>query len=77
MNIKFYRHKNKQVSANTVFLVDHDEKWNTIGDLLSYAPIGQHGACNELFITEDAVEITKEDYIEASKGFYTPEEYLL
>ena len=43
--------------------------------LVCYAPIGQHGALDPEYLNEcERISIT--DYITASEGLYTPEEYL-
>ena len=51
-----------------------DEMWND-QYITCYQPIGQHGGISPLFIDE-LTEITKEEYVEMSKGYFTPEEYL-
>lgn len=75
MNIKYYSNQFYPNWITHVFLVDLDEKWDREGNLMSYAPIGQHGACSPDYLKE-CTEITKEKYLEISEGFYTPEEYL-
>lgn len=40
-----------------------------------YCPIGQHSQADKDYVKE-CTEITKEQYKEASKGYYTPEDYL-
>ena len=79
MKIKYFKDKYRKLNAGSVFLVDIDsdrngEVWPK--QLTGYMPIGQHSAITKYFIKYDAVEITKEQYIEASRGLYTPEEYL-
>ena len=79
MKIKYFKDKYRKLNAGSVFLVDMEsdrtgEAWP--GQLTGYMPIGQHSAIANYYIKYDAVEITKEQYIEASRGLYTPEEYL-
>lgn len=63
-----------KTSANDVFVaIDEPADYN--GNITIYAPIGQHGAGSREYVKE-CEEITKEEYINASKGFYTPPDYL-
>lgn len=47
-----------------------------LGNEECYCPIGQHSACSADYILNDCIRITKEEYTEATNGFYTPEDYL-
>jgi hypothetical protein len=40
-----------------------------------YCPVGQHGEGYSSYIAE-CNHITKEEYLEASEGLYTPSDYL-
>ena len=80
MNIKFYRDKKGKKEAKNVLLVI----WDSATDgscnpkmVMSYCPIGQHGEALIDYVKKDCKEITKDDYMTISEGFYTPEEYLL
>lgn len=46
-----------------------------LDDETIYSPIGQHGSYVKAYL-DDCIEITKEQYVEESKGLLTPEEYL-
>ena len=79
MKIKYFKDKYARLNAGSVFLVDMEsdrtgQQWP--GQLTGYMPIGQHSAISKHFIKHDVVEITREQYIEASRGLYTPEDYL-
>lgn len=66
------------IDASTVFVVIHgSEKDCNPGNLMIYAPIGQHGEASVTYIRYNTRRITKEQYIKASEGLYTPEEYLV
>jgi hypothetical protein len=80
MKIKFFKDKFKRLDCRSVFLVDMEsdrtgEVWP--GQLTGYLPIGQHGAIPRGYIKDYAIEITKEQYLKASEGIYTPEVYLI
>lgn len=45
------------------------------GRVSIYAPIGQHSEADLGYI-EECIEISKESYLEASKLFYTPSDYI-
>lgn len=77
MNIKFYKDNdyNPQMFESwQVFLVDHDEVYRN-GNLLSYAPMGQHSEVSQKYL-DHCTPITKEEYVRISQALYTPEEYL-
>ncbi len=79
MKIKYFKDKYKKLEARHIFLVVMDS--DRIGNcwpkqLTGYMPIGQHSVIAREYIEQDAVEITKEQYIKTSEGFYTPKEYL-
>ena len=80
MKIKYFKDKYKRYNdLRYVFLVDmHSNRAgeNWPGQLTGYMPIGQHTSVARGYIEDDAVEITKEQYIKASEGIYTPEVYL-
>ena len=79
--IKFYCPKGnycgKATDPEQVFLVIPNTEKDCADDgcIMTYAPIGQH---SEAFISylDECIEISKEEYLEISKGIYTPEEYL-
>ena len=51
------------------------EEDNT-SDIIGYCPIGQHVTISRDYISE-CQEITKDEYMQAAKGYYTPKEYLV
>jgi hypothetical protein len=66
----YYVHKDdKELTGVSVMVVLEDED-----GLYCYSPIGQHHTMSREYF-EECVEITKEEYIEAS-SCYTPSEYL-
>lgn len=67
MQYKYYKTKYKRLSAGDVFVY--------LGGTGLYCPIGQHSNLS-LDYLKDCKEITKEDYLKASEGIYTPKEYL-
>jgi hypothetical protein len=82
MTIQFYKSRDyKKCGLSSYFLVDMDSlEQPTRGDrnptYTSYAPIGQHsGVCPD-YLRYNSIKITKEEYIKASEGFYTPDDYL-
>lgn len=73
--IGYYADKDKPLGPNTVF-VAINEHWDRAGKYITaYCPIGQHGPLDKKYLKE-CIKISKEQYLQASKGFYTPEEYL-
>jgi hypothetical protein len=82
MTIKYYKSKDYQkFGAAAYFLVNlEDFRPATRGDrndlYMSYAPIGQHSECAREYFENDCLEITKKEYIPATKGLYTPKDYL-
>lgn len=60
-----------QASDVFVYIVDNDRG----GRCQVYCPIGQHSEADIPYISE-CKRITKKEYMEASKLFYTPEDYL-
>lgn len=65
---------NEKKNASTVF-VAINEAFTNDGHITAYTPIGQHSALSRDYLN-DCERITKEEYLEASHGIYTPEEYL-
>lgn len=57
------------------YMVVIGETFSPTADLTVYSPIGQHRGATSSYIAE-CVEITKEEYIKETEGFYTPSEYL-
>jgi hypothetical protein len=68
MKYKYYKTKYKRLSANDVFVY--------LGGNELYCPIGQHSTLSLDYLNNDCKEITKEEYLKASEGIYTPEEYI-
>lgn len=70
--------KDKLPSANNVFIVLHgsEEDCNP-GNIMSYAPIGQHGEASKNYVRYNTKKITRSQYLKASKGIYTPREYTI
>lgn len=70
--------KNEPIEAKNVFVAIHgsEEDCNT-GMIMTYAPIGQHGEASLDYVNNDTKEITADQYIKASQGLYTPDEYLM
>lgn len=66
-------HGDKNYAGDVFVAIDEVADHN--GNLTIYCPIGQHSAGSSQYIDE-CEEITKEEYIQASKGYYTPQEYL-
>lgn len=73
----YYVHKDRQElwAENVEVVIMDDHEYFQSGKLTFYCPIGQHSN-GDMGYLEECLPITKEQYIEASKGFYTPEEYL-
>ena len=70
--IGFYVHYEDEVRADTVMTVideGHPDR------LTYYCPIGQHSEGQRAWLNE-CRKISKKEYLEASKGIYTPEEYI-
>lgn len=82
MNIQFYKSRDwKRYGLSAYMLVDLDSlEQPTRGDrnavYMSYAPIGQHSEVCPDYLRYNCIKISKQEYIEASKDFYTPKEYL-
>ena len=60
-------------TAADVFVALNEEQRN--GRVPIYSPIGQHSQADKEYIAE-CTKITKEQYKEISKGYYTPEDYV-
>jgi hypothetical protein len=63
--------ENEELNVNNVFVALFHE----LEGYSLYAPIGQHCQLAYEYLQE-CKEITRQQYIEFSKGFYTPSEYL-
>ncbi len=74
MKYTYYVDKSEKIEARHVFVTIWDAPANP-GLVLTYCPIGQHGEASLWYVNE-CKTISKKQYIEASRGFYTPEEYL-
>ena len=60
--------------AGDVFVVT-DQIIDHRGNIGIYCPIGQHSSASQSYI-DKCETITREEYIKASEGYYTPKEYL-
>lgn len=58
--------------ASVMAVIDDERK----GWFTCYCPIGQHSLMSAEYLNE-CNEITKDDYLKASEGIYTPEDYLV
>lgn len=67
----FYKPRYARYEPKNVFVYLGIEN----GEAGSYCPIGQHSAI-DLGYLQECVIISKAQYIKASMGLYTPEEYL-
>jgi DUF1680 family protein len=67
----FYVDPNQEIKANTVMVVINEG----YKKLTYYCPVGQHGEMDWSYFAE-CNPITKEQYMEVSKSFYTPKDYL-
>jgi hypothetical protein len=68
----YYVEKDAQVSANTVLVaIDNGDV-----ELTCYCPTEQHCSMTRAYLKECTTKIDKETYIEASKLFFTPSDYL-
>jgi len=72
--IGYFVDKNEEKTPSTIF-VAINEISDTKGNITSYCPIGQHSSLSKKYLKE-CVKISKNEYIDCSKGIYTPEEYL-
>lgn len=73
--IGYYIDKGGSLSPGEVFIAIN-RFWDWQGKYITaYCPIWQHGPLDKGYLKE-CYKITKEQYIQASKGFYTPKEYL-
>lgn len=75
MKYKYYKTKYARLSPTDVFVLVTD-KPDINGYVTVYTPIGQHGDAIIDYIKNDCKEISLETYLKASKGIYTPEEYI-
>lgn len=70
--------KDKAPMANNVFVVlQGSENDCNPGNLMIYSPIGQHGEGSKDYIRYNTKKITRSQYLKASKGIYTPQEYII
>ena len=67
----YFRHKDDHELTPLTVLVAIEAD----GELYVYCPKEQHCRTDRGYL-EECVPIAKEQYIQASKGFYTPREYL-
>lgn len=65
----------EKAAAKDVFLVYENSRNGEIF-LEGYAPVGQHINIADLGYVDVCTKISKEKYMDISKGLYTPEEYL-
>lgn len=73
--IGYYMDKDGDLSPGSVFIAI-DEPADIQGKFITgYCPIGQHCHIDREYLKE-CIPISKEQYIQASKGFFTPKEYL-
>ncbi|MFA5396656.1 MAG: hypothetical protein WC346_11675 [Methanogenium sp.] len=70
MKYRYFRYK-KHLRHNN--LSDYEI---ALSNTESYSPIGQHMISEISFLEHNCDEITKEEYIEATKSLFTPPEYL-
>lgn len=71
----YYIHKeDTEINSWTVMVLF--DSGLTGGKIEGYSPQESHFTCDRDYI-EDCKEITKAQYLNASKLFYTPEEYLI
>jgi len=73
--IGYFVDKDGDKSIPSDVFVAIDEVADFKGNLTIYCTIGQHGSASLEYIKE-CEEITKKEYIEASRGLYTPVEYI-
>jgi hypothetical protein len=66
----YYIDKDCKPSPSTIFVAIHSDD-----ELSCYAPVGQHSKLDSGYM-EECTEITREEYLEISKGFYTPADYI-
>jgi hypothetical protein len=67
----YFVHKDDELSPGTVMVVI-DEKQRR---LTCYCPIGQHSEMDRGYFAE-CIQISKDEYLKASEGDYTPSDYL-
>lgn len=73
--IGYFAPKGEERTPINIFVVLNEYHDINKKYLVCYAPIGQHGALDPEYL-KACERITKEEYLKASKGIYTPEEYL-
>jgi hypothetical protein len=68
----YFIHKDYKelIAENVMVVIDEGYK-----RLSCYCPIGQHSEMDRGYFAE-CLPITKEEYVEASRNFYTPSDYL-
>ena len=71
----YYVHKTAKINVHEVMIVI-DEQFSPTHDFTCYSPYEQHGGMTRGYFNE-CKQIKKEEYLEASKGYYTPKEYLI
>lgn len=68
----YFVHKDDKELNGVTIMVVIDEGYRR---LTCYSPIGQHSEMDRGYF-EECVKITKDEYLNASKGIYTPSDYL-
>lgn len=72
MLLGYYIDADVEASPSTIFVAIDEGQYDTV---TLYTPIGQHSEGAREYI-EECTPITKEEYLNISKGIYTPAEYL-
>ncbi len=65
----------KLIPADVFVALHGTEKDCNEGNIMIYAPIGQHGEAN-LNLVQHCRKISKEVYKKVTENLYTPEEYI-
>jgi hypothetical protein len=71
----YYIHKDDKEISSWTAMVIMDEVWSRRQELTGFCPQEGHFGTSKEYLDE-CISITKEDYLEASKQFHTPKEYL-
>jgi hypothetical protein len=66
----FYQDKDEELSPSTIFVAIQSD-----GELSCYSPVGQHSKLDAGYMKE-CKKISKEKYLDVSRGFYTPADYI-
>lgn len=67
----YYVDREEQPTPSTVFVA-----FQLDGHYGHYCPVGQHGDLKDISYLNECRKISKEEYLEVSKGYYTPLDYL-